>query len=211
MITMKTATQIKFDTIIKEGLSSLLKPLSFKKKALNYYRQLAEVGHIINIQKSSYGNRNHIRFRINIGIFEPKFWLGYYDFKHTGQVPDCPTEPVCLIRKTINDLRGRKDLWYEANDSTDEQKLIKKVQEDIQNYILPFFEQLDSVEKILSALEKDSTLLGVTFDLLIFYAEHGKTEEAQTVYNQLLQKVNPLAKPTLEGYAKKYDLKKNNE
>jgi len=152
---MKTDTQIKFDTIVKEGFTPLLKPLSFKKKALNYYRQLSEVGHIINIQKSSYGDRDHIKFRINIGIFEPKFWAVRYDFKHTGQVPDYPTEPVCLIRKTINDLRGRKDLWYEIHNYTDEQKLIKEIQEDIQNYILPFFDQLDSVEKIIQALEKD--------------------------------------------------------
>ena len=199
---MKTDTQIKFDTIVKEGFTPLLKPLSFKKKALNYYRQLSEVGHIINIQKSSYGNRDYIKFRVNLGVFEPRFWAG----SHIGQLPDYPTEHVCLIRKTINDLRGRKDLWYEVNDITDEQKLIKEVQEDIQNYILPFFDQLDSVEKILSALEKDSNLLGITFDLLIFYAEHGQKEKAQAVYNQLLQKVNPLAKPTLEGYAKKYNL-----
>ena len=206
MITMKTDTQIKFDTIVKEGFTPLLKPLSFKKKALNYYRQLSEVGHIINIQKDRYSHRNHIKFRINIGIFEPKVWLVMYDFKHTGQVPDYPTEPVCLIRKTINDLRGRKDLWYEIHNYTDEQKLIKEIQEDIQQYILPFFDQLDSVEKILSALEKDSNLLGITFDLLIFYAEHGQKEKVQTVYNHLLQKVNPLAEPTLEGLAKKYGL-----
>jgi len=142
---MKTNTQIKFDTIVKEGFTPLLKPLSFKKKALNYYRQLAEVGHIINIQKSSYGDRDNIRFRINIGIFEPKFWLVEYDFKHTGQVPDYPTEPDCLIRKTINDLRSRNDLWYEVTDTTNEEALIKEIQEDIQNYILPFFDQLNSV------------------------------------------------------------------
>ena len=199
---MKTDTQIKFDTIVKESFTPLLKPLSFKKKALNYYRQLSEVGHIINIQKSIYSHRNHIRFRINIGIFEPKFW----SVSHTGQVPNYPTEPVCLIRKTINDLRGRKDLWYEIHNYTDEQKLIKEIQEDIQQYILPFFDQLKLVSQIFSALEKDSNLLGITFDLLIFYAEHGQKEKVQTVYNQLLQKVNPLAEPTLEGLAKKYGL-----
>ena len=199
---MKTDTQIKFDTIVKESFTPLLKPLSFKKKALNYYRQLSEVGHIINIQKSIYSHRNHIRFRINIGIFEPKFW----SVSHTGQVPNYPTEPVCLIRKTINDLRGRKDLWYEIHNYTDEQKLIKEVQEDIQNYILPFFDQLDSVEKILSALEKDSNLLGISFDLLILYGEYELREKAQAVYHQLLQKVNPLAEQNLKSYAKKYGL-----
>ena len=113
---MKTNTQIKFDTIIKEGFTPLLKPLSFKKKALNYYRQLSEVGHIINIQKDRYSHRNHIRFRINIGIFEPKVWLVMCDFKHTGQVPEYPTEPVCIIRKTINKLRGRNDLYCEVDE-----------------------------------------------------------------------------------------------
>ena len=199
---MKTDTQTKFDTIVKEGFTPMLKPLSFKKKSLNYYRQLSEVGHIINIQKSIYSHRNHIRFRINTGIFEPKFW----SVSHTGQVPDYPTEPVCLIRKTINDLRGRKDLWYEIHNYTDEQKLIKEVQEDIQNYILPFFDQLDSVQKILSALEKDSTLLGISFDLLILYGEYELREKAQAVYHQLLQKVNPLAEQNLKSYAKKYGL-----
>ena len=197
-----TDTQIKFNTVVKEGFTPLLKPLSFKKKALNYYRQLSEVGHIINIQKSSYGDRDHIRFRINIGIFEPKFW----SVSHTGQQPDYPTELACLIRKTINDLQNRKDLWYEVNDVTDEQKLIKEVQKDIQNDILPFFNQLDSVQKIFLALEKDSNLLGITFDLLIFYGEYEQTDKAQAVYNQLLQRVNPLAERTLKGYAKKYDL-----
>ena len=203
---MKTNTQIKFDTIVKEGFTPLLKPLSFKKKALNYYRQLSEVGHIINIQKDRYSHRNHIRFRINIGIFEPKFWAVRYDFKHTGQVPDYPTEPVCLIRKTINDLRGRKDLWYEIHNYTDEQKLIKEIQEDIRQYILPFFDQLDSVEKIFSALEKDPYLLDMPFAPLIFYGEYGKAEKAQAVYNELLKDVNPLAERTLKGYAKKYGL-----
>jgi len=199
---MKTDTQIKFDTIIKEGFTPLLKPLSFKKKALNYYRRLAEVGHIINIQKSIYGDRDDIRFRINIGIFEPKFWLVEYDFKHTGQVPEYPTEPDCLIRKTINDLRSRNDLWYEVDENTNEQELIKRVQEDIQQYILPFFKQYDSVEKIFYSADS----IFPSFGALVFYGEHGYIEKAQKEYNELLKDVNPLAERTLKGYAKKYGL-----
>ena len=108
MITMKTDTQIKFDTIIKEGFTPLLKPLSFKKKALNYYHQLSEVGHIINIQKDRYSHRNHIKFRINIGIFEPKFWAVRYDFKHTGQVPDYLQNLSVLSVKLLTIYEGEK-------------------------------------------------------------------------------------------------------
>ena len=199
---MKTNTQIKFDTIVKGGFTPLLKPLSFKKKALNYYRQLSEVGHIINIQKDRYSHRNHIKFLINTGIFEPKFWAVRYDFKHTGQIPDYPTEPVCLIRKTINKLRGRNDLWYEVDENTNEQELIKRVQEDIQQYILPFFKQYDSVEKIFYSADS----IFPSFGALVFYGEHGYIEKAQKEYNELLQGVNPLAERTLKGYAKKYGL-----
>ena len=199
---MKTNTQIKFDTIVKGGFTPLLKPLSFKKKALNYYRQLSEVGHIINIQKDRYSHRNHIKFRINTGIFEPKVWEVRYDFKHTGQIPDYPTEPVCLIRKTINKLRGRNDLWYEVDENTNEQELIKRVQEDIQQYILPFFKQYDSVEKIFYSADS----IFPSFGALVFYGEHGYIEKAQKEYNELLQGVNPLAERTLKGYAKKYGL-----
>ena len=195
---MKTDTQIKFDTIVKESFTPLLKPLSFKKKALNYYRWLAEVGHIINIQKSSYGDRDNIRFRINIGIFEPKFW----SVSHTGQQPDYPTEPACLIRKTIKDLRGRKELWYEVDENTNEQQLIKRVQEDIQQYILPFFKQYNSLEKIFYSADS----IFPPFGALVFYGEHGYIEKAQKEYNELLKDVNPLAERTLKGYAKKYDL-----
>ncbi|MDO4880087.1 MAG: DUF4304 domain-containing protein [Capnocytophaga sp.] len=203
---MKTETQIKFDTILKEGFTSVLKPLSFKKKAQNYYRQLPEVGHIINIQKSSYGNSDNIKFRINIGIFEPKFYLEEYDFKRTGQVPDYPTEPDCLIRKTINDLCNRNDLWYEVDDTTDEQVLISEMQMNVQQYILPFLEGLNSLDKIFQALEKDPYLLDMPFAPLILYGEYGKTDKAQAVYNELLKDVNPLAERTLKEYAKKYKL-----
>ena len=73
-------------------------------------------------------------------------------------------------------------------------------------YILPFFDQLNSVQKIFSALEKDPYLLDMPFAPLIFYGEYGKTLKAQAVYNELLKDINPLAERTLKGYAKKYGL-----
>lgn len=203
---MKTAAQIKFDTIIKEGFASLLKPLSFKKKALNFYRQLPGLGHIINIQKSSYGDSCNIKFRINVGVFEPRFYLAKYDFKRTGVIPDYPTEPVCLIRKTINDLRHRKDLWYEVGEGSDEQALIGEMQMNLRQYILPFLESLDSIDKIFQALEKDPYLPSMPLALLVFYGEYGRTAQARAVYEGLVRDINPLAEGTLKGYAKKYKL-----
>jgi len=107
-----------------------------------------------------------------------------------------------LSVKLLTILRGRKDLWYEIHNYTDEQKLIKEIQEDIQQYILPFFKQYDSVEKIFYSTDS----IFPPFGALVFYGEYGKTEKAQKEYNELLKDVNPLAERTLKGYAKKYGL-----
>ena len=107
-----------------------------------------------------------------------------------------------LSVKLLTILRGRKDLWYEIHNYTDEQKLIKEIQEDIQQYILPFFKQYNSLEKIFYSADS----IFPPFGALVFYGEHGYIEKAQKEYNELLKDVNPLAERTLKGYAKKYGL-----
>ena len=73
---MKTKAEMKFDRLMKEGFHDLLKPLGFKKKASNFYLQTQDLGHIINIQKSSFYSKEKIHFAINIGIFLPQYWSG---------------------------------------------------------------------------------------------------------------------------------------
>ena len=65
---MKTITEQNFDVIIKDCFQAILKPLGFKKKGNNFYRQLQDLGQIINIQKSSFYSKDHILFTINIGF-----------------------------------------------------------------------------------------------------------------------------------------------
>lgn len=47
---MKNA-QEKFNNVIKEGIAPILESNNFKKKGFNFYRDLGDVGHAINIQK----------------------------------------------------------------------------------------------------------------------------------------------------------------
>lgn len=209
---MKTQAQIKFDQIVKKGFHEVLKPLGFKKKALNFYLQLADLGQIIQIQKSSYSTSFEIKFTINIGIFEPKFWLDYYDFKKTGVVPDFPTEPDCLIRKRIGQLQKTNDIWYEINENTDENALIFKMVENLKNEILPFLERLNTIEKIFQSFENEEVSAEMPLGELIFYAKHGDLEKAQKKYQNLYEKTiqkdekHPFL-GTLKSYAKKYGLK----
>lgn len=102
---MKTISEIKFDSVIKEGFKNLLKPLGFKKKANNFDLQLEGIGQIINIQKSTWGTKNSISFTINTGLFLPEYWREMI-YNQGKEVPSFPTEPECIIRKRIGALKN---------------------------------------------------------------------------------------------------------
>lgn len=202
---MKTDAQLKFDKII-EIFRETLKPLGFKKKANNFYLQLSEIGQIINIQKSQSSNSSNILFTINIGIFEPKFWLQIYDYQHTKTIPNYPTEPECLIRKRIGELLNKGDIWYKIDNETDIKDLTFQIKETIKEYILPFFNGLSDVKKIIEKSKQTPDLIVSKRAQMIFYAEYGLMTEAREIYKDLLQNANPLALSAIKRDGQKYDL-----
>jgi len=202
---MKTASEIKFDKIIKEGFSEILKPLGFKKKGNNFYLKLATVGQIINVQKSAWGNKDNIHFTINTGIFVPEFWLAFYNYSDKG-LPDYPTEPECLIRKRIGALRNQSDTWYDVKDRTDEQQLITEMRKNLTDFILPYFDKLNSTEKMLKELDSTSMIL-TPYRKLIVYGEFKQFEKAKREYERLLNDMkNTDFLMTVKEYAQKYGL-----
>ncbi|KAF5066291.1 hypothetical protein DSECCO2_265160 [anaerobic digester metagenome] len=204
---MKTESEIKFDKIIKDGFHKILKPLGFKKKSNNFYLQLDSIGQIINVQKSSFGNKDSISFTINTGIFVREYWLVFYNYNDKG-LPDYPTEPECLIRKRIGKLRNQHDTWYEINDRTDEQQLITEMRKNLIDFILPYFERLNNSEKVLQEL--DSIDIPMTpLGKLIAYGEFKKFDKAKREYELLLKnKANPNFLMTVKEYGQRYGLDK---
>jgi hypothetical protein len=204
---MKTASEIKFDKIIKEGFHEILKPLGFKKKASNIYLKLDTIGQIINVQKSVYGNKDSISFTINTGIFVPEYWLAFYNYSDKG-LPEYPTEPECLIRKRIGKLRNQNDTWYDIKEGTDEQQLITEMRKNLKEYILPHFNRLNSTEKLLQELDKADIMLA-PLGKLIIYGEFKQLDKAKREYERLLSnKINPHFLLTLKEYGHKYGLDK---
>lgn len=204
---MKTASEIKFDKIIKEGFHEILKPLGFKKKASNFYLKLDTIGQIINVQKSIYGNKDSISFTINTGIFVPEYWLAFYNYSDKGP-PEYPTEPECLIRKRIGKLRNQNDTWYDIKEGTDEQQLITEMRKNLIEYILPYFNRLNSTEKLLQELDKADIMLA-PLGKLIIYGEFKQLDKAKREYERLLSnKINPHFLLTLKEYGHKYGLDK---
>jgi hypothetical protein len=204
---MKTVSEIKFDSVIKEGFQELLKPLGFKKKANNFYLQLDTIGQIINVQKSAWGNKDNISFTINAGIFVPEYWLAFYNFSNK-ELPAYPTETQCLIRKRIGDLRNQDDTWYDIKERTDEQQLISEMRNNLTDFILPYFSRLSSTEKMLQELDSADVMMA-PMGKLIVYGECGQFDKAKREYEQLLSKSTNLEfLMTVKEYGQKYGLDK---
>lgn len=202
---MKTLSEIKFDKIIKVGFQEILKPLGFKKKSNNFYLKLDTIGQIINVQKSSFGNKDNIRFNINTGIFVPEYWLAFYNFRDKG-FPEYPTEPECLIRKRIGELRNQHDTWYDIKERTDEQQLIDEMKKNVTNFILPYFDRVNSSEKMLQELD-NSNMLMTPLGKLIVYGEFKQFDKAKREYEWLVNnKINPQFLLTVKEYGLKYGL-----
>lgn len=202
---MKTATEIKFDKLIKEGFHEILKPLGFKKKANNFYLQRQDLGQIINIQKNSWYSKDHINFTINTGLFLPEHWLGLTYNQGKG-IPLFPTEPECLIRKRIGELKGQHDTWYDIEEKTDENKLIIEMQLNLEKYILPYFDRTKTKEAFLNILDSEKLILA-PLGKLIVYAELKQFDKAKKEYLTILkEKTNPLFLETVKEYGKKYGL-----
>jgi hypothetical protein len=203
---MKTETQEKFDRIIKESFIEILKPLGFKKKANNFYLPLEKIGHIINIQKSYYSTKDDIRFTINVGIFSPEYWLACFNFSNKD-VPSYPTEPECLIRKRISCMRGLPDIWYNITTMTDVEELIIEMKYNISSFILPFFEKLNTEQKLINELETSEHALLHTAAKMTFFTELKLLDKARAEYKKISKEnYNSQQIARLKEYAEKQGL-----
>jgi len=200
---MKSATEIKFDNIIKQGFHEILKPLGFKKKGNNFYRRLPELGQIINIQKSVYYSKEHIHFTINTGIFLPEYWSVVSEGK---DVPEYPTEPHCMIRERIGPLRGQGDTWYDLKSDTDEVEMIARMKADVEGYIIPHFNRFSSRADIVNQIDKPELHFSELAKIIILGELHF-IDKARAEYEKLVLEDLPDGyRESIVSYARKYGI-----
>ncbi|MGZ3940139.1 MAG: DUF4304 domain-containing protein, partial [Flavisolibacter sp.] len=202
---MKTRTEIKFYAIIKQSFHEFLKPRGFKKKGNNFYLQLPELGQIINIQKSSFYSKDHILFTVNTGIFIPEHWMGLI-YNQGKDLPSFPTEPECLIRKRIGELRKQHDKWYDLDEKSDELKLISEMKDNLERYILPYCHTLSTREDVLKFLDANQLHMQ-PLGKLIVYGELHLIDKAKREYDKMFrEKLNPHFLETVKEYCQKYGI-----
>lgn len=203
---MKTQAEQKFHEIIKTCFHEKLKPLKFKKKANNFYRDLGELGQIINIQKSMFRSKEEISFTVNIGIFSPLFWNAEYNHQNE-QPPIYPTESVCAIRKRIGKFLQGKDTWYELNKTTNTEPIQTEILQTLEKKILPFLEKVNNNEKLIKYLENEYQNYNKNYLRFILYGELKQTNKLKKLYPTLIKECTKNQIKHIQEKANKYGIK----
>ena len=104
-------------------------------------------------------------------------------------------------------MKYGKDFWYSIESQRLEWKLVKDIKEDFVNYILPFFKELDTKDKLINHLKSNQSEYGNDYRLFILLAEEGLKEEAEKVYQKLLENRSEMQIVQIKEKGNKYNLK----
>lgn len=137
-------------TFIFGKIADSLKDDEFKRRGNHFFKRNGAIGYCLNIQNDKWNNREIIRFTLNIGIYTDSFWLEHEDYKHTGIVPSFPKEYECAIRERIGDLLpSHDDKWYCILADTNVLKLWEEIEQDLEEYVKPFFDRYNAKSDVV--------------------------------------------------------------
>ena len=202
---MKSAKE-RFNNVIKEGVAPVLKDNFFKKKGLNFYKDLGHIGHAINIQKDKRNTKDEVRFTINVGIFSKLFWFAEYNYDNEVSHPAFPKEPISIIRKRIGDIKYGYDYWYEVESQIVERKVITECVADCEKYIFPFLNSILTQDDLIKYLKSNLENSHLEYRLFSLFCEIGHKDEARILYQKLILEAEANNKNWLVGKGKKYNI-----
>lgn len=122
-------------------------------------------------------------------------------------MPSFPTEPECLIRKRIGELRKQHDIWFDVDAKADEGKLISQMRENLERFILPYFDTVSTTQDALSLIDGERLHLQ-PLGKLIVYCELNLTDKAEAEYESMFQQqLDPHFLETVKEYGQKYGIR----
>lgn len=190
--------------IIKDTIAPLFKAKGFKKKGNNFAKTLSDFAYVVNIQNSKWNNNEELEFTFNTGIFTDKLFGTFYEI----QTPQFPSEKFSVLRLRVSELKGIPDEWYKLEPTTDLEKMKRKIQNDIENVILPHFGQFQTIEDVINEIrlkELQGWFENPHF-LTILYEAYGFREEAQNRINNIYSKQSELQKEFTKELAERLGL-----
>ncbi|HEX9825739.1 MAG TPA: DUF4304 domain-containing protein [Flavobacteriaceae bacterium] len=171
----------EFNSIIRDIISPIFKDLGFKKKGNNFYRDFGDTGQAFNIQQSRWNSKDHKTFVFNVGLLEK---IIYQEINNLHP-PTFPQEVDCNIRLRLSKLTDKTDGWYDLKISTDLNKLKSQIEQDLNSYVVPFFENYKDPNKWMEMLKWNREPFIESLDKFLLIEKYGKRKTAENFLNQV--------------------------
>ena len=208
---LKKKTEINTTKIVDEieaAVYAHIKPFGFKKHGRTLHRFVSgDISQAINFQCARSSSPMSGSFCVNLGIRIPE--CAERTFYPNSEKKKYYYEYECTIRSRLGSVRGKRDAWYDLRKKTD--KIIKSIIAEIDEYVLPAYEVLNSRDAIL-AHRKDYPLLDsmkhqIALEECMIYGYLGNIEKAGKLFEEYYQsevdKYNDLMKNGHRHYLKK--------
>ena len=171
----------EFDSIITEVIAPVFKANGFKKNGNNFYRDLGEIGQAFNVQQSQWNSKDDKTFAFNLGLLDKEIQKKVYQ----REIPKFPKEYDCEIRLRHGQLMNKGDVWYDLKKRTDLEKLKAQIGNDLEKYVLPFFDKYQEPKKWIEFFDwKFEPLTGPIGKFLII-EKYGVRTKAEKYWNDL--------------------------
>ena len=174
---------------IEAAVYEHLKPYGFKKHGRTLHRFVSEdISQVIHFQSGLPTQRMGGHLCVNLGIRIPE--CSERTFQPKTEKKRYYHEYECTIRSRLGIVSGKQDTWYDLHKKTN--KIIKSIIEEIDQYVLPAYEVLNSREAIL-AHRKDYPLLDnlehrlILLEECMIYGYLGNIEKAKQLFEEYYQ------------------------
>lgn len=207
----KKKTEIHTTQIVDEieaAVYAHLKPFGFKKHGRTLHRFVSEdISQVIHFQSGMPTQGMGGLLCVNLGIRIPE--CSERTFHPNTKTKKYYHEYECTIRSRLGIVSGRREVWYDLHKKTD--KIIKRIIDEIDQYVLPAYEVLNSREAILAHRKKypllDNLFPTVSLEECMIYGHLGNIEKAKELFEEYYQSVvdeyNDLVKNGEKQYLKK--------
>lgn len=209
---LKKKAEINTTRIVDEIESSVyehIKPYGFKKYGRTLHRFVSEdISQVINFQSGMPAHGMGGLLCVNLGIRIPE--CSERTFQPNTEKKKYYHEYECTIRSRLGRVSGQNETWYDLHKKT--VKIIDSIIHEIDQYVLPVYEVLNSRDAIL-AKRRNYPLLDSLNSLLILleesmiYGHLGNIEKAKELfelyYQSVVKEYNNLTENGHKQYLKK--------
>lgn len=176
--TMHMTSKEKLNMMVKRSIAPCLKSAGFKKRSFTWNAHHSGVVHVVTLQKSSFYDCQVI-FRY--GIHLPEVARAYW----RSESKDFVSESSCNIRRELE--------WVNIDEDTDMDSMGLRSQTMIRRSILPFFNELNTSERIhchvLENLDHGVDVFSYPQNLIHYLALSKETERAQKAFDEECRRV----------------------